>query len=69
MADVLALLAASSDPSVAELKTSAENLFGSSSNNEVKRSGEPELGSLGNFLVSRWKESIARERVYRSVKS
>lgn len=63
MQDVLALLAASTDPAVGDVQKSATILFGGKTSNSSASEVAPELGSLGSFLAARWRESIAREQV------
>jgi hypothetical protein len=45
------------------LKSSAEAVFGGSSAPDGSKAPVADMGPLGNFLLARWRESAARERM------
>lgn len=63
--DMLALLSVSSAPALAPLKSSAAAVFGGEGGTGAVGQfsvGAADLGPLGNFLLARWREGVARER-------
>jgi hypothetical protein len=70
LTEALTQLSLTGSPSLAGLKGTVEALFGGSSGGGgADVSGEgivPDLGPLGRFLLSRWREAVARERVQHS---
>ncbi|EFN54067.1 hypothetical protein CHLNCDRAFT_136164 [Chlorella variabilis] len=66
LTEVLTQLSLASSPSLAALQGSASALFGDGGG-AAGVGGQPgdvpELGPLGRFLMSRWREAVARERV------
>lgn len=70
LTELLTQLSLASSPSLAGLKGTAEALFGAAEGGGSASSGGghglgevPDLGPLGRFLMSRWREAVARERV------
>ncbi|KAL4440368.1 hypothetical protein ABPG75_003369 [Micractinium tetrahymenae] len=71
LTELLTQLSLASSPSLAGLKGTAEALFGAgegggggATSGGGQGLGEaPDLGPLGRFLMSRWREAVARERV------
>ena len=45
------------------LKSSAEAVFATGAGAEASRAPAADMGPLGNFLLARWRESAARERM------
>jgi hypothetical protein len=69
LTEALTQLSLTGSPSLAGLKGTVEALFGGSSGGGADAVGEgivPDLGPLGRFLLSRWREAVARERVQHS---
>ena len=63
LTEVLTQLSLSSSPALAALKGSAAALFGGGDAAAEQAGDVPELGPLGRFLMQRWREATARERV------
>lgn len=69
LTELLTQLSLTGSPSLAGLKGTAEALFGASEDGGSASGGgghlgdAPDLGPLGRFLMSRWREAVARERV------
>ncbi|PRW39080.1 Serine threonine- kinase svkA [Chlorella sorokiniana] len=68
LTEMLTQLSLTSSPALAPLKGSAAALFGGSeaaaaAGGQAAAGGGPELGPLGRFLMQRWREATARERV------
>ncbi|GAB4814057.1 hypothetical protein N2152v2_001103 [Parachlorella kessleri] len=59
--DMLAMLSVSSSPSLQPLKSSAEAVFGAGGPDSTATM--PDMGPLGNFLLARWRETTAKERM------
>jgi hypothetical protein len=67
LSEMLTQLSCSDSPSLAALKGSAAALFGDGGSGGGGHPGDvPDLGPLGRFLMSRWRERVARERVLHS---
>ena len=67
LSEVLTQLSLAGSPSLAPLKGSAEALFGGGAAGGGGQQGDvPHLGPLGRFLMQRWREAVARERVAHS---
>lgn len=64
LTELLTQLSLASSPSLAGLRGTAEALFGAGEGGGSAGGGDvPDLGPLGRFLMSRWREAVARERV------
>lgn len=67
LTEMLTQLSLTSSPALASLKGSAAALFGgggeAAAGGQAAAGGVPELGPLGRFLMQRWREATARERV------
>lgn len=66
LTEMLTQLSLSSSPALASLKGSAAALFGggeAAAGGQAVAGDGPELGPLGRFLMQRWREATARERV------
>ena len=70
LTEMLTQLSLANSPALAGLKGSAEALFGGGGGDggggQGGGDGMPDLGPLGRFLMHRWRESVARERVQTS---
>lgn len=69
LTELLTQLSLGNSPALAGLKGSAEALFGGGEGGgggQAGGDGMPDLGPLGRFLMQRWRESVARERVQTS---
>lgn len=71
LTEVLMQLSLASNPALASLKDTAGALFGSGGGEGGSGGGQqqgdaPDLGPLGRFLMRRWRETVARERVAHS---
>ncbi|KAL6778823.1 hypothetical protein ACKKBF_B04480 [Auxenochlorella protothecoides x Auxenochlorella symbiontica] len=63
LGDMLASLSASDDPELAALRGAAAAVFGGGAERGAGPGPDVPAGPLGGFLLARWRESVARERL------